>query len=182
MPGVRVTSVRRTVRIAVALVTGQALLCGIIGFVTFGGKDETPPRVRAAEPQLAGPPLVVPGTSPPPSPSERPERSRSATTKQTRTERPTSPTAPASVRSTATRSVSPSRTVTPPPPVPPPTATTSPTDRALLPPSSPVSGDDPLIPVADEPCDERGATGRTADGKAVRCERDRDGDLRWRLV
>jgi hypothetical protein len=182
MPGVRVTSVRRTVRVAVALVTGQALLCGTIGFVTFGGRYDREPGARAAEPQLAGPPIVVPSTNSPP-PSERAEQPVSASTEQTRTERPTSPPAPASVRSSTTRSISPSRTSTVPvAPVPPPTPTTSPTDRALLPPSSPASGDDPPTPVVDEPCDDAGATGRTADGKAVRCERDRHGDLRWRLV
>jgi hypothetical protein len=65
VPGVRVTSVRRTVLIAVALVTGQALLCGLIGFLTFGN-DEPRSPTPAAEPQLAGPPLVVPPAALPP--------------------------------------------------------------------------------------------------------------------
>ncbi|MGW4944926.1 hypothetical protein ACWEOZ_25430 [Actinoplanes sp. NPDC004185] len=180
MPGVRVTSVRRTVRVAVALVAGQALLCGVIGFVTFGG-DDAKSSGRAAEPQLAGPPIVVPSTNSPP-PSDQAGRPVGASTKQTRTERPTSP-APVAVRRSTTRSISPSRTATAPAaPVPPPAPTTSPTNRALLPPSAPAPGDDAPIPVADEPCDDEGATDRTAEGKAVRCERDRNGDLRWRLV
>ncbi|GAA3339980.1 hypothetical protein GCM10020358_25800 [Amorphoplanes nipponensis] len=180
----RVTSVRRTVRVAVALVIGQALLCGIIGFLTFGGRGEPAPGARAAEPQLAGPPLVAPAPSVPPD-GDRPERRKPGVARTSRTQRPAAPPASAAVRNSATRLIGPSPTVPPPPaaaPVPPPTPTTSPTDRSLLPPSSPVSGDDPPVPVVGEPCEEEGATGRTADGKAVRCERDPDGDLRWSLV
>ena len=184
MPGVRVTSVRRTVVVAVALVTGQALLCGFIGFVTFGDNDGAVPGARAAEPQLAGPPVVVPPASTP-SPDERPGRPRSGTSRPTRTERPISPPGSAAARVSATRELSPSRAapVPPAPPEPPPVPATSPTDRALLPPASPTSGDDAPEPVVElERCDEEGATGTTADGKAARCERADDGELRWRLV
>jgi hypothetical protein len=195
MPGVRVTSVRRTVVVAVALVTGQALLCGIIGFVTFGDRGGAPPGGGAAEPQIAGPPVVLPPSSEPPAdePAERPEPGSS---KPVRTERPTSPPGTAAGRGSATRAAGPSRTtpapVAPePPPVPVPS--TSPTDRELLPPATPAPGDDapgndapgddvPEPVVEKEPCDEAGATGATPEGKIVRCERDRNGELRWRLV
>ena len=182
MPGVRVTSVRRTVRVAVALVTGQALLCGVIGFVTFGGRSAEPPGARESAPQLAGPPIVVPVPSTPP-PSERAERPAFSTVPRTRTQRPTTPPTSVAVRSSAPRSSGPTRTVSvPPAPPAPPKPAPSSTDRALLPPSSPVSGDDEPVPVPDERCDTEDATGRTDRGKAVRCEPDRDGDLRWRLV
>jgi len=199
MPGVRVTSVRRTVVVAVALVTGQALLCGIIGFVTFGDRGGAPPGGGAAEPQVAGPPIVLPPSSGPPAdePAGRPEP---GSPKPVRTERPTSPPGPAAARGSATRAAGPSRTTSAPvapepPPVPVPS--TSP-DRELLPPAAPGPGDgapgdggpggdgpgdDVPEPVVEkEPCDEAGATGATAEGKVVRCERDRNGELRWRLV
>jgi hypothetical protein len=177
MPGVRVTSVRRTVRVAVALVTGQALLCGIIGFVTFGGRDGPAHRAGAAEPQLAGPPIVLPTASTSP-PGEQVKRAQPGAVRSTRIERPTSPRTSAAVRSSATREITPSRTVAPSPP---PAPSASPTDRALLPPS-PAPQQDTPIPAVQEPCDDEGATGRTADDEAVVCLRDRGGDLRWTLV
>jgi hypothetical protein len=189
MPGVRVTSVRRTVVVAVALVTGQALLCGIIGFVTFGDHGGAPPGVRAAEPQLAGPPIVLPPSSAPTTgaPTARPT---SGTPRPVRTERPTSPPAPTAARDSAPRkSTRPARTTsapTPAAPEPPPVPAVTPTDQTLLPPAfpaSPAPADDAPEPVVEkEPCDEAGATGTTVEGKPVRCERARDGELRWRLV
>jgi len=182
MPGVRATSVRRTVVVAMALVTGQALLGGFIGFVTFGGDGVASPPARAAEPQFAGPPVALPPSDPTAEPAKRP-RTAGPTT---RTRGPTSPPAPA--RSSATRAISPSPTPSAAPaPVPPPvpSPSTSPTDRSLLPPSPPQPVADPTVspvPVVDERCDDEGATGRTADGQAVRCERGDDGELRWRPV
>jgi hypothetical protein len=184
MPGVRVTSVRRTVVVAVALVTGQALLCGIIGFVTFGDNGGAAPRVRAAEPQLAGPPIVLPPASLPPI-DERTERPRSGKPRAARTERPTSPPTSDAARNSVTREITPSRTASSPaaPAPSPPVPATTPTDRELVPPAIPPVQEDAPEPVVEkEPCDEAGATGTTADGKTVRCERDRDGELRWRLV
>jgi hypothetical protein len=180
MPGVRVTSVRRTVTVAVALVTGQALLCGIIGFVTFGGEGAAAPGSGATAPQLAGPPVVLPpeGTPPPSDPAERPT---SGTAKPTRTERPTSPPTTPAVRNSATRAVTPSRKTSV-PAVPKPAPSESSPDRALLPPPSPIANDGSPTPVAGERCDDEGAAGRTADDEVVKCERNRDGDLRWRLV
>jgi hypothetical protein len=177
VPGVRVTSVRRTVGVAVALVTGQALLCGIIGIVTFTDRGTSAPGAQAPAPQLAGPPPVVPSAGPPPAdaPVDHPEP---GTTRHGRIELPTSPAAPVAVRNSATRTIGPSRTasVSPAP-------TTSPPDVALIPPSPAApDGDAPVPAVEGERCDDEGALGETAAGKAVRCERDRRGDLRWRVV
>ena len=175
MPGMRVTSVRRTVCVAVALVTGQALLCAIIGFVTFDG-DEPASRPGAAAPQLAGPPIAPPATGVPP-PTGPVKRAKPGTARSTRTERPTSPPTPAGVRTSATRKVKPSLEIRIPRPAP----STSPPDRELKPPS-PVPVADAPVPVVQEPCDDEGATGRTAGGQAVTCRRDRRGELRWTLV
>jgi hypothetical protein len=186
MPGVRVTSVRRTVVVAVGLLTGQALLCGVIGFVTFGDRSGAAPRGRAAEPQLAGPPIVASSPGVQPSSGGPVEPAGPRTPRATRTGLPVTPPAPAAVRQRTTRPAGPTRSssapVLPAPPAPAP----SPTDRALLPPSPPASSapqeDAPLPVVEKERCADEGATGSTAEGKAVRCERARDGELRWRLV
>ncbi|MET0495284.1 MAG: hypothetical protein ABW000_19355 [Actinoplanes sp.] len=176
----RVTSVRRTVTVAVALVVGQALLCGVIGFVTFGGKSEAKPAPHAAEPRLAGPPIVVPPPGVPPPSSSAPARKRS-TTRATSTKRPILP-PPATSRSTTTATKPPASPVTVPPPSSEPPVSESLPPISLVP-TSPAAGDDePEPPVAGKSCDDEGATGKTAEGKSVRCERDRDGDLRWRLV
>jgi hypothetical protein len=177
MPGVRVTSVRRTVLVAVTLVTAQALLGGIIGIVTFGADREAPPA-SAKEPQLAGPPVVLPPSRPTPA-----ERLSMAASRAVRTERPTSPRPPpVTSRSPAARTASPSPAAsrTSPPPQPP-MPTISIPDPDLVAPSVPAF-EDPPVPVVGEPCAEAGADGRTADDKAVRCVRSRDGRLRWRLV
>jgi hypothetical protein len=174
MPGVRVTSVRRTVFVAVALVTAQALLGGVIGFVTFGGDRNSPAPPAAAEPRLAGPPVVPPASLPTPA-----ERVSIAASRAVRTERPTSPQPPpATERSPATRTSSPAPAVSKGLPPLPPMPTISVPDPDLVAPPQ----DDAPVPVAGEFCDEAGAEGRTADDKAVRCLRGRDGRLRWRLV
>ena len=183
IPGPRTTPVRRTVIVAVSLVTGQALLGAVIGFVTFDRDDGAPVAPRAAD-VVAAPPIVVPAPSlPVPSRSSRAPRKRAAAEvstsirrtvpppaepTETETERPRTSTAPRP----ATTAPEPAPSSTPPPPAPPPTA--------LLPPEYDAPPDD--TPVIRERCDEEGATGRTDDGRAVRCERDRDGDLRWRPV
>ena len=58
----RAASPRRTVRVAVALVTGQAALCAVIGWMTFGSPDPAPPRAtRPVAPlvQVAHPGVLV---------------------------------------------------------------------------------------------------------------------------
>jgi hypothetical protein len=190
--GGQATSVRRTVRVAAALVAGQALLCGIIGFVTFDDPVPAQPAARAADPRLDGPPLGGPrldepgaGGSPGPrsdvpssggpsgSAAAHRRLSREATSRPvTRTPRPTgvrtAPAPPAGVP--APPGAGPG---VPAPPAPPPV--TSP-PAALL----PSAGDEVPAPVeVGERCDEVGATGHTAAGRPVRCVRGHDGDLRW---
>jgi hypothetical protein len=181
VPGVRVTPVRRTVIVAVALVTGQALLCAIIGFVTFGGTDDAAPTAGAAGPRLAGPPIVVSPTGAP-SPSRSAASKRRSSTRSTAEIRPTSP-APTSRparRAPTGPAASPSIVpVVPAPPVP---------SVSLLPPIDlfprpSAESSDPTAPaVANARCDDEGATSETAGGEAVRCVRGRTGELRWRLV
>lgn len=177
------TPVRRTVIVAVALVTGQALLCAIIGFVTFGSPGDAAPSADAAGPRLAGPPIVV-------SPTGAPSPSRSAASKKRSTSRSTAairqrspaPTAPAARRSPTRPAAPPSTGIVPVVPAPP-----APSGSLLPPidlfPRPSAESDDPEAPaVANARCDDEGATSETADGQAVRCVRGRTGDLRWRLV
>jgi hypothetical protein len=56
----RVTSVRRSVTIATALVVSQALLCVIIGWVTFGHHDHSGSSSAEAAGPTLGPGAVVP--------------------------------------------------------------------------------------------------------------------------
>jgi len=177
VPDVRVTSVRRTVTVAGALIVGQASLCVVIGFVTFGGRDDATPGAHAAAPQIAVPPAISP--SPNPSPSRSAAGEKLAAVRST-TPRPTSP-APTTDRERSSPAGSTAPASTPAAPV---SSTTSPPDLGLVPSSSsaPAPGDTPEPAVVNARCDTEGATGRTGTGKAVRCERTRDGDLRWRLV
>ncbi|BCJ54546.1 hypothetical protein Asp14428_60210 [Actinoplanes sp. NBRC 14428] len=173
-PGLCTTPVRRTVLIAVALVTGQALLCVVIGFVTFGDRGAAPPRPHAAE-QPAAPPAVVPPSGPGPAgPSVAPHGPGAVVSHGVRPVRP----AATRVREHhAERSPTPGRTTALPASSPSPPAPEPPPTLALLPPPGD-GADDP--PVIGEPCDDADTTGETRDGRAVRCDRDRDGDLRWR--
>ena len=175
VPDVRVTSVRRTVTVAGALVAGQALLCVVIGFVTFGDPEDEAPSVQAAVPRLVVPPTVPPSR---PAAGEKFAAVSSTTPRPTLTKQRSSP---------AGSTSSPAGRV-PPASAAPEASVTSPPNVGLLPPSSstpepePEPDDTPEPAVVHERCDTEGATSRTATGKAVRCERGRDGDLRWRLV
>ena len=186
MPGLRTTSVRRTVIVAVSLVIGQALLGAVIGFVTFDRGDEAPVAARPTD-ALAAPPIVVPAPSiPVPTGSQRPPRKRAAAEVSTSIRRTPTPD-PASTgtteATTSPRTTAPPRPTTSAPATVPPSSAPPPAPPSfpsLLPPEYDAPPDD--VPVIRERCDEEGATGRTDDGTVVRCERDRDGDLRWRPV
>jgi hypothetical protein len=203
MPGLRTTSVRRTVIVAVALVTGQALLGAVIGFMTFDRDDETATSARAAEPAAAPPIVVAPSSVPTSTEASRPPRKGAVADASSGTGRPTrgSPVSAGTGTDAPLTSAAPqlkSGAPTPPPssgPVAP-----APPGTGLLPspglssPALPSPGlsspgfsspdvDEPEDPpVVRERCEDEGASGRTEDGKVVRCERDRDGKLRWRLV
>ena len=182
MPGLRTTSVRRTVIVAVSLVTGQALLGAVIGFVTFDRGEEARVAPRPTD-ALAAPPIVVPAPSiPVPTGSQRPSRKRAVAEVSTGVRR-TPP--PAPVPTGTTEATTSPRTTAPPRPTTSAPATAPPSSAppslpSLLPPVYDAPPED--IPVIRERCDEEGVTGRTDDGRLVRCERDRDGDLRWRPV
>ncbi|MEV4707142.1 hypothetical protein [Actinoplanes sp. NPDC049316] len=194
MPGLRATSVRRTVIVAVALVTGQALLGAVIGFMTFDRDEAGPAASRAAEP-AAAPPIVAPAPSTPAATeASQPPGKRAVADASSGTRRvPASPapafpapafpapasSAPAEAVTRPGTSPSPTRTSSAPAPLPP-SSSAAPAPGLLPSPDADQPGAE--TPVAREPCEEEGATGRTGDGKTVRCRRDRDGRLRWRLV
>jgi hypothetical protein len=185
---------RRTVRTAVALVIGQALLCAVIGWLTFGRPFAAGPGGDSATiDRMAAPPPIVPV-----------------------------PTATASTPAPSTGSSAPAHTVTgaghhlpPPPPqsgpageAPPlPAAQTTgpevlpepsteiatgipaPTTQSLVPP--PVSPPLPPAPTAatvQQPvvvggrCGPPGAYGRTADGIDVRCQTIGPHRTRWKIA
>ncbi|MBL7255201.1 hypothetical protein [Paractinoplanes lichenicola] len=190
--------VRRTVRMAVALVVGQAMLCALIGWLTLGRHQSEPARSpgSAVVDQLAVPPLAPTGaTSAPPPPS----RSAISATKQTRKPASIVSPRPAPARSTSAIPAAPPRSpepiLAPPedpevvPPVPP---TTSPTPLPKPPllPTSPASTPMPSespgfvqdpVRVGDE-CHPVGAYGRTVEGDLVRCTRDWRHGPRWKIV
>jgi hypothetical protein len=180
--------VRRTVRVAVALVAGQLLLCTVIGWVTFSHPRERAHRDSAAVDQMVVPPIpIAPSPSPPaPSPTPAPtpttaiprkhsthqvDRAPPATTAQPAVEAATGGPAAAAP---ATTSESPQVTLLPPAasvvPAPSPSASATPTEAV----------EEPVV--AGAPCDRLGALGRTADGVDVRCLPDRQGRLRWKIV
>ena len=182
--GARVLSARRTVRIALALVTGQALLCAVIGWVTFGTPDDRRSGPRGPITTLTDPPFALPqlpAAAPSGSPSTaRPRRSAGSvdrspvrsTARATRSARP-----PASVRARP-RPVTPSA-ATP--------STARPTKSSLpaAPPADPepsgggVGFEAPVV--VGQRCDRRGELELTEDGVEVRCTRDRAGVLRWQI-
>lgn len=180
MPGLRGTSVRRSVIVAVVLVAGQALLCAVIGFVTFGDHGgAAPPRARAAD-TIAGPPIVVPApTVPQPRGSSRAPRrhGKAFVSSSARPARPV-PRSSAPPRSRVAGAPETIATLPAKPATKPSAALPSPI--SMLPPRPP--DETGAAPVAGEPCDEKGAIGITRGGRAVRCEPDRHGDLRWRPV
>ncbi|WP_250001868.1 hypothetical protein [Actinoplanes sp. M2I2] len=202
--------VRRIVRMAVALVIGQAMLCALIGWLTFGRGASEPVRSPGSSvvDQLAAPPLTEPAR---PSP-------RAAIVATTRAREPVPASArPASRRSTAA-TVAPSppaTTVTTPATTAPTPATTAPTTPAtqepvsLVPPAapeldtpapSPSAVSPSLSPTSATPspgassalvrqpvragdeCRPVGAYGRTAKGEPVRCVREWGHRPRWKIV
>ncbi|MFI5888975.1 hypothetical protein ACIA5D_02520 [Actinoplanes sp. NPDC051513] len=184
-------TVRRTVRVAVALVVGQALLCALIGWLTLGRGHGSAATVD----QMAAPPVPAPTAT-----------SRYATPAPTAA---TSATPPATAgRKTADRKVAatPSRAnppaldpPDPPAPAPPPPApatavpelpdptivvtTTTVPGRALVPPMpSPTLSEAPGPVTVGDRCLPEGAFARTADGDLVRCVRTWRHRSRWKIV
>lgn len=181
---------RRTVRVAVALIAGQAALCAVIGYVTLGGPSLHKGTATPQANPLAGGPIEVPpalvlpaptaGAPTPPHVSATPHRSPSrrgvARTSAPATGQRAEVEVPPSLESA---SMDPSSE-----PVPPqvPTTTPSPsTGNQLATPSATPSAVQLNVKVGD-PCSPVGAAGQTADGKAVTCVQGVDGTLRWVLT
>jgi len=162
--------VHRTVRVAAALIAGQAALCAVIGWVTIGASHPHRSDASASVDPLAGPPLVIPqpGVVAPLPPSPPPGPTRPASTSTVRTSGPSTP--PASHRS----------------PERPPSATVRPVGPVRLPPPTEQAQlDGTPTPDVQSPvdllglCDPLDALGLTADGISVRCVPGADGTPRW---
>jgi hypothetical protein len=169
---------------AVALVIGQGLLCGLIGWLTFSnsrpaGSDQGP----AAVDQMAAPPPAVLR----PTATTRPAPSRSTA-------------APSSKAAAPVRTTRPARSKVPPAPPAPPVRTTPPSRPGPLPPSKslePILLPPPAPPAPSWPgpsgflqqpvtvgerCWPEGAYGLTRERTLVRCDDDRRRHPRWKIV
>lgn len=192
-------TVRRTVRVAVALVVGQALLCALIGWLTIG-RGHSP---GSSVDQMAAPAV------PPTVTSRYATPSRSAATTSRATASPTSaektadrkPLRSPTIRATSTRRAEPPDPAPPAPapsapapasseapalPLPTIVATTTGPGPALapplpLPPSPVVTETFEPITVGDY-CRYVGAYAITADGTLVRCVRMWRHRPRWKIV
>jgi hypothetical protein len=184
-------TVHRTVRVAVALLLGQALLCAVIGWLTYRYSPAHRQRGPAVVDQMAGAPRVLPKSPAPPTPVVRPAETSARGGSPPPTRPP--PTHAPAPRSTAPPSFSvppfsagPVTSSAPPPAAPaPPAPSTSPAEPS----NSPVPTVDllPPLPVqhpvtVGELCRPLGAIGRTEDGTEVRCLRSRNHRPRWKIV
>jgi hypothetical protein len=177
-------SARRTVRVAVALVAGQAALCAVIGYLTLGGPHPHSSAAPAAPDPLAGAPLVVPPAQvmPPPATSAAPKPPPVSTRRKSATGGAGGPAEPAArIRHRTPVATSPPVSHPPSALPSPPSPPGSPIGGQLVTPKPTGSGVQQDV-TAGDPCSPIGADGRTTDGKTVRCLPDVDGQLRWRLV
>lgn len=181
---------RRTVRVAVALVVGQVTLCVAIGWVIFSYSLQHAHRGSAAVDQIAAPRPPIASSPSPTVPSPTPAPAASATTPRKQASRPAGPVPP--------RTGAPATAVPPVPPAPRTTAAPAPSSESpqasLVPPfasvstspSSSASATPSARPgepvVVGAPCDRPGAAGRTADGRDVRCMPDGPYHLVWKIV
>jgi hypothetical protein len=196
-------AVRRTVRVAVALIVGQALLCMLIGWLTFGHPRSTGSTVdEMAAPPLSPPPAVTgdyaptAGSVPAATPARVTTSGRKTAWTRAATDPPTfgPPTIDPATIVPALKS--PPAVPLPPPPTPTvadPTpgsaATTSPPVVGLQPPQ-PVDSPSPVVAspevqspvVVGELCRPELAYGRTAGGTVVRCLRTWHHRPRWKIV
>lgn len=177
-------TVRRTVRVAAALIVGQALLCALLGYLTLGRSGAQPRGEPMAEPPFVPPATVTGGQA-------APAGSPSATA--TRKARPRSGgTVPAGRSRKPAPPVPPAATAEPSPATPddagPPTGTTTGAPSSPLPfapPRPPTVAPSELVqsPVTvDESCAPEGAFGLTAEGALVRCVRTGRHAPLWKIV
>jgi hypothetical protein len=171
------------VRVAAALVAGQAALCAVIGWVTFGAPEQAPPTAsRQVAPLDGGPIGVPPASMAMPRPAAPADTTTSPAPVRPRVSapapRPPKVQAPARSRST-TAAEEPPTTLAgdsaqpPEPPTPSPHPEMSGTEAPMLPPvqENVIEGD---------PCDPPGDRGRTAEGVDMLCVRDGDG-ASWQI-
>jgi hypothetical protein len=177
-------SVRRTVRVAVALLAGQALLCAVIGWLNFGPSPAHRGAARPVDP-LAAPPFVAPA------PSAGRVKTSAATPRPTRTSakekapttRPPRPTLPPPDPESPSIVDAPSPAASSLEPVQPAPPETTPELGTRPPPPSPSPSDKVQAPVkVSDDCAPEGALGKTSNGTNVRCVRKADGELRWEIV
>ncbi|MBU2662022.1 hypothetical protein KOI35_00730 [Actinoplanes bogorensis] len=188
--------VRRTVRMAVALVVGQALLCALIGWLTLGrARPDDPAPPGSVVDQLAAPPLAAPPVPVPSSSSSRAPAVSSTRERKAIRPAPTT-TAPVPTRTPQPISVPPEEPaiVPPVPPAPSPSASPSvsvPVSASPITVPSPVTTPSPPAKAPDEvqqpvvvgdECRPEGALGRTAEGELVKCVRDGRHRARWKIV
>jgi hypothetical protein len=189
------TLVRRNVRMVVALVIGQAVLCVVIGYVALGGagpRHATMPHAVGplAAPTVAAPPPdrvpsvgsrtpAPPGASPPGQPIPSVPASGEPVLPATTPAPPGSaepvPQLLDSVQPDGTTTAGPSPTATPGGTATQPVTPTS--DQVATPQSSRIEQD----VVLGDPCDTANAKGVTSDGVEVVCLPDTQGDLVWQL-
>lgn len=161
-------------RLAVALVAGQAALCAVIGWVTFG-PSEPAPKASGAQ-TLSGPivfptptlPPVLVAPAPPRAPASKGSSPRASRSSRPPTSRATSEPAAEKPQPVMATDQSP---IVPMPPDP---------DLAATPPPSPIQ--EVQFPVVQgTPCDPEGAKGLTDKDVDLQCVKDHDGDLRWQI-
>jgi hypothetical protein len=189
-------SARRTVRVAVALVAGQAALCAVIGWVTLGGPHTA--GLPAPNP-LAGGPLVVPPLTVAPAPPTSVPTAPRTSVRPAPTSAPPAPLPPPVIVPAGATSTRPPTSTAPQPhpPIPPapmpvtaaktppvaPTVLASPSsDSNLAPTPTPTASDIQQGVVVGDPCDPVGAAGTTVDGTPVLCVLGDDGVQRWQIM
>jgi hypothetical protein len=174
------TSVRRTVRMAVALVAGQAALCAVIGWVTFGaGHPDRPGNAAQAVDPLADPPQIEPPATAAPAPpgSATVPPAPPAAKASTSTRASSHPAAPKPHRSTPARAApvpAPRQSAAAPRPSPP-------GGQAELQHPSPAPTGTQSGAVLGEPCDPVGAPGLTVDHIVLHCILGIDGNQSWQI-
>jgi hypothetical protein len=181
--------VRRTVRVAMALVAGQAALCAVIGWFTFGSSHDDRQRPDTVSPVAAAPVVIptagvrLPVAPPAPTPAvERTKASPSARPPSRAAKPPPDPPVEQEVRDAPevtppVEEQSPSTVVAPEP-----TVSSRPGPDPDLASGTPTPSMTTQGPVeVGATCSTEGAPGLTADDVPVVCLSGDDGVLGWQI-